>query len=197
MADMQRPNILFLTNDQHRFDAYGHLGTWGDLTTPTIDRLAAEGTTYRNAVATCPICVPNRFVWNHGLQPSQAAGGMLFNAADWPMVPTLPGALQKSGYRTALIGKLHSEHGDLDTDAHRENTHARGFEGVYEVGGRSIAFRRHCRWTRHLEARGLLERYRADIEDRTAHRCWNEPYRASVLPYDDQMDVFIRRDAEK
>ena len=83
--------ILFLTDDQHRFDAYGATGLWGDLTTPTYDRLRAEGTTATQALASCPICVPNRFSWCHGLLASQGAQGLLRNAAAWPMLPSLPG----------------------------------------------------------------------------------------------------------
>lgn len=188
---MSVKRILFLTDDQHRWDAFSH-HHWGSVSTPTVDRLAREGTTYTQAVATCPICVPNRFTWCHGLQPSQVAASLMNNAADWPMLPSLPGALQQHGFRTALIGKLHSFHGDFGSPEHQADTHARGFDDVVEVGGRSLTYRYDCNWTRHLAEHGLLDRYRQDLEDRNAHLCWAEPYRAGVVPYEHSMDVFIR-----
>lgn len=190
-----KPNILFLTNDQHRFDAYGFTGQWGKLHTPTIDRLRSEGVTYPNAVATCPICVPNRFVWCHGLQPSQGNVRLMRNAADWPMFPSLPGVLQEQGYHTSLVGKLHSFHGDYGSEEHKANTHARGFRDVHEVGGRSLSYGFECNYTRYLREQGLLDAYRSDLKDRNANLCWNEPYRPSVVPYEHHMDVYIRKHA--
>ena len=93
------------------------------------------------------------------------------------------------------LGNCTVFYGDFASAEHKADTHARGFDDVYEVGGRSLTYRHDCRWTRHLEAQGLLEAYRKDIEDRRAHLCWEEPYRPSLIPYEDQMDVFIRRDA--
>ena len=111
------------------------------------------------------------------------------------MFPSLAGVLREHGFRTALFGKSHSIHGDFSSVEQRQQMQERGYDDVYEVGGRSLAYRFPCRWTKHLEQRGLLQAYRKDLEERRAHLCWEEPYRQSIIPYDDQMDVFIRRDA--
>ncbi len=50
------PNILFITDDQHRWD-------WLEMTrqypvrSPNLARLACEGVWYRQTYSTCPICM--------------------------------------------------------------------------------------------------------------------------------------------
>ena len=56
---MSRPNFLFIITDQHRAD---HLGCYGNkiVKTPSIDRLAENGTRFENFYVATPICMPNR-----------------------------------------------------------------------------------------------------------------------------------------
>ena len=53
------PNILFITTDQQRRDT---LGCYGNplISTPNIDRLAAEGICLDRAYCESPICLPSR-----------------------------------------------------------------------------------------------------------------------------------------
>ena len=51
-------NILFLLTDQWPAEAFSFLGA--DIPTPNIDRLASEGTVFKNAFTTCPLCTPAR-----------------------------------------------------------------------------------------------------------------------------------------
>ena len=55
---MTRPNILFVTADQHRADCLGIEGR--KIKTPHLDQLAAEGTRFANAITPCVICQPAR-----------------------------------------------------------------------------------------------------------------------------------------
>ena len=55
---MTRPNILFITADQHRADCLGIEGR--KIKTPHLDQLAAEGTRFANAITPCVICQPAR-----------------------------------------------------------------------------------------------------------------------------------------
>jgi choline-sulfatase len=142
--------------------------------------------------------MPTRFTWLHGLYASQAAGTLLDNSGDWPTCyPTVAEALQQEGYRTALIGKLHSLGGlyHRDVAAHEGVTRRRGFHEAFEVCGKSLAYWYDCRWTRHLRARGLLERYRADVASRTVMIGGEERCEASFLAPEDHMDGFIARHA--
>ena len=191
------PNILFLTDDQHRWDWFGDTGTVPGLRTPHLDALRAGGTVFTNAWSNCPVCVPTRFSWYSGLHASQGRQGVMTNSADWPdHVPYLPQLLRAHGYRTALIGKLHHRDGrqvtrDLATPESVARAQARGFEHVWEVGGRSQAAFHDCAWTHHLRRHGLLDVYRRDLADRRADRCWNEPYRPSVLSAEHHVDTLI------
>jgi len=199
-----RPNILFLTDDQHRFDAYGSTGVFPTLETPSFDRLRHEGTVFSQMYASCPICVPARFTFHTGLYPSQGAAALLKNAISWPDRPTVMQALQRAGYHTSLVGKIHSHSNagselpaDLTDPAHVARAHALGYDDVFEVCGKSLAYTKDCRWTKHLESKGLLERYREDLVRRRSHRSWNEPYSPSLLPEEDHMDTFIADHAVK
>lgn len=192
-----RPNILFLTIDQHRWD-FVEGGVVSGLRTPTMARLREEGTTFMNAVSNCPICMPTRFTWMHGLYASQASAGLLENAADWPTgLPTLPGALREVGYHTSLVGKLHRHAGlaRRDVVADVAGTCALGFDDVMEVSGKSLALWYDCEWTRHLEARGERLAYVRDVTARGDELGGSKSGAASVLAEEDSMDAFIARHA--
>ena len=190
---MTRSNILLITDDQHRWDFYDNR-TVPSLRTPHLTRLMAEGATFTHAYSNCPICMPTRFTWCHGLYASQADARFARNAADWPTdLPTMPQSLQRAGYRTALIGKLHSVaglyHCDLLADK-LEETRARGFDHVVETSGKSLSNWFECAWTRRLAERGVLDAYRADIRDRGELTGGLGRCDASVLPREEHMDGF-------
>ncbi len=189
-----RPNILLITNDQHRFDFFGDTGRAPSLQTPALDQLRRDGAVLENMFSNCPICMPARFSWCHGLYPSQAARGLLRNNADWPTdLPTMPQALQRAGYHTAVIGKVHAHAGleHVDLVEREPELLARGYHEACEVSGKSLAYWRRCRWTDHLEQRGLLEAYREQLERRCVQLGGHERYEAGILEPDDFVDGFI------
>ena len=103
----KRPNIIFLMDDQHRWDALGRLDP--TMKTPTLDRLAKEGILFDQAVCQAPMCVPSRHSMMLGLYPHQL--GILSNGPglrdeQLPCDP-LPELLRKAGYQTAGFGKTH------------------------------------------------------------------------------------------
>ncbi len=189
-----RPHILLITDDQHRYDFYGHTGRAGPLHTPAFDRLAVEGTVLNRAYSNCPVCMPARFTWYHGLYASQAAHGLMRNCHTWPPgLHTMPRALQNAGYHTAVIGKVHA-HGPLDFVDLTEHEHAllaMGFDEACEASGKSLASWRDCRWTQHLASRGLLDAYRRDMVRRNDQLGGHERYEPSFLKTDDYIDGFI------
>jgi N-acetylglucosamine-6-sulfatase len=76
--------------------------------TPNIDRLAAEGVTFRNAFVTSPLCSPSRACFLTGQYAH--AHGITDNTDHSPAshrLQTFPRTLQASGYETAFIGKWH------------------------------------------------------------------------------------------
>ncbi len=103
-----RPNIIFLMDDQHRWDAIGRVDPV--IKTPALDRLAQEGIFFDQAVCQAPMCVPSRYSMMLGLYPHQL--GVLSNdgsnlADDQLPCDPLPEMLRKAGYQTAGFGKTH------------------------------------------------------------------------------------------
>ena len=102
-----KPNIIFLMDDQRRWDALGVVD--GATITPNLDRLAKNGVHYAQAVCQAPMCVPSRNSMMLGLYPNQI--GILRNQRGIPdnKLPAmpLPELFRKAGYQTAGFGKTH------------------------------------------------------------------------------------------
>ena len=162
-----RPHILFISDDQHRYDFLGLTGQY-PISTPNLDRLAAEGVWHRHAYSNCPLCIPARASMHTGLYGHQH--GLTTNRGDWPhYLPTLPQALQAQGYHTAAIGKLHAMEGvyeRLDLTTIPEEIKAYGYEDLHEVSGKQLAALLDCEWTHALRNRGLLDAYHDDLAAR-------------------------------
>lgn len=102
-----RSHVLFVTVDQWPARLLGIAGH-PDVETPTLDRIAKEGTRFTRAYAECPICIPARRSMMTGKSP-RGHGDRIFQPA-LPMpenTPTLAGCFRDAGYQTAAIGKLH------------------------------------------------------------------------------------------
>ena len=56
---MNKPNILFITTDQQRYDTI-HAHGYEFMHTPNLDRLAHEGCSYTHAFSPNPVCIPAR-----------------------------------------------------------------------------------------------------------------------------------------
>ena len=99
------PNIVFIMSDDHAFQAisaYGH-----ELNnTPNIDRIAQEGALFKKAFVTNSICAPSRAVMLTGKH--SFVNGKVDNMQDfnWDQ-DNFAKHLQKYGYQTAMIGKIH------------------------------------------------------------------------------------------
>jgi arylsulfatase A-like enzyme len=104
-----QPNILFILTDQMRSTAMGCAGVEA-IRTPNLDRLAAEGTRFTNAVANSPSCAPARGTLFTGLHT--LSHGVVNNELRVKNDgPTFAGALGKSGYQCGYIGKWHLDGG--------------------------------------------------------------------------------------
>jgi arylsulfatase A-like enzyme len=104
-APAERPNIIFLLTDDHRWDALGAMGN-KLIKTPHLDKLAAGGALFKNAYVTTSICCVSRasllsgqYMSRHGIED--------FNTSFKPeaLAQTYPMLLKKAGYHTGFVGK--------------------------------------------------------------------------------------------
>jgi N-acetylglucosamine-6-sulfatase len=107
VAAAEQPNVVVIVVDDMRFDDFA-AGGQDFVSTPNIDRLAAEGAMFTNAFTTSPLCSPARaslltgqYAHNHGIVDNTD------RAAQSHQLVTFPQAMQQGGYDTAFIGKWH------------------------------------------------------------------------------------------
>ena len=98
------PNILLITTDQQRADTVAALGNPA-IQTPTLDRLAREGTAFTRCYTPSPVCVPARHALATGLPPHNI--GCFDNRVDAMPYTSLMERLQVRGYQTHGVGKMH------------------------------------------------------------------------------------------
>lgn len=100
-----RPHVIYLLSDEHCGTAMSHAGD-PNVQTPVMDRLAAQGGSFANAYANCPICVPSRGTIFSGRHAHAGPVQGFFDVfkATAPSTATL---LQGAGYHTAYFGKWH------------------------------------------------------------------------------------------
>jgi arylsulfatase A-like enzyme len=107
-----RPNIVFILADDL---GYADVACYGrpDLSTPNIDRLAANGVRLLQAYANSAVCTATRaalitgryqYRYRIGLEEPLSTEGTVGLP---PEAPTIPALLRKAGYGTALVGKWH------------------------------------------------------------------------------------------
>jgi arylsulfatase A-like enzyme len=103
---MKQPNILFIMCDQMRHDAVGCNGN-PHVQTPNLNRLAASGVNFTNSFTPDPICVPARACLTTGCYPHKCTGTKKNSGEIKEGFPLLGDELNKRGYETYAIGKLH------------------------------------------------------------------------------------------
>ncbi len=116
-----RPNILWIGLDDARADVLGSYGAaWA--TTPNIDRLAAEGVRFHNAIVQNPVCIPSRNSMKTGYYPYEVGpvemgrtpevkGDYIDHERMSQLNETsLLDVWTNSGMKPMNLGKLHARH---------------------------------------------------------------------------------------
>ncbi|MEO3753522.1 arylsulfatase [Streptomyces sp. B6B3] len=126
------PNIVLIAADDL---GYGEVGAYGQrlISTPRLDRLAAEGTRFTQAYSAAAVCAPSRCSLLTGLHTGHAAvrenpfnGGPQgsLGASD----TTFAELLRDQGYGTACVGKWGFGPEDAEQPSH---PNARGFDEFF------------------------------------------------------------------
>lgn len=99
------PNVLIIMTDQHRRNYMGAAGS-SIVPTPNIDRIAASGVRFTNAICPYPVCAASRAALLTGLHSHTT--GVINNTdlLNWK-TPTVADHFARRGYHTGLIGKMH------------------------------------------------------------------------------------------
>lgn len=136
-----KPNLLLILSDDQGYADLSCIGT-PDVSTPNLDKLAANGIRMTNWYSNCPICSPSRVALMSGQYPINA--GMNVNIktgkhnTGLPLeTPTIADALKKLGYNTSIFGKWH-----LGANKDYWPT-KRGFEHWFGMKGGCIDFYSH------------------------------------------------------
>jgi len=104
-ATKDKPNIIFLLTDDHRWDALGAMGN-KIIQTPNLDKLAHEGSLFRNTFVTTAICCVSRASILTGQYESRHHINDFVTSFDSAALEnTYPILLKNAGYRIGFIGK--------------------------------------------------------------------------------------------
>ncbi len=104
----ERPNILWMFTDDHAYQALGaYGGRFESLNlTPNLDRLAREGMLFEKAYVANSICAPSRATLLTGKHSHK--NGKIDNETSFDhSQQQFQKILQKHGYQTAMVGKIH------------------------------------------------------------------------------------------
>ncbi|MEM7130220.1 MAG: sulfatase-like hydrolase/transferase [Chloroflexota bacterium] len=201
-----QPNILFIMDDQHRFDYLGCAGA-DFVRTPNIDALAARGTRFTHCTVNSPICAPSRIALASGLMAHRVApfdnDSYLSNR-----VPTYYQQLRDHGYRVGTVGKLDLGKPDKynGRNGDRPVAYSWGFTHPHETEGKMHAARfgePQGPYGFMLKERDLYKTFSDDYIERfvsgrggdSVHR-WIETHsHDSPLPTDAFEDIYIGQHA--
>jgi len=99
------PNVLVIMTDQHRHSLMTCAGS-DVVPTPNIDRIAARGVRFTNAVCPYPVCVASRMAMLTGNYAHTTGAINNTDRLDW-RYRTMAHHFAENGYLTGLVGKMH------------------------------------------------------------------------------------------
>ena len=136
MSTRNLPNILFILADDLGYGDVSCYNPESKVSTPHIDRLAAEGVFFTDAHSPSTVCTPSRYSILTGRMAVRTGFRGVFTGVGGPCLIedsrlTLPAMLKTKGYTTALFGKWHVGLSFLDEQGMPINEN--GFDPVQRV----------------------------------------------------------------
>ncbi len=185
-------SIVLVFCDQLRADAIG-------VSTPNIDRMAAQSVRYETCITNAPLCRPARI----SLLSGQPVGVHRFD--DNQRVPR-PGSLpshvaelRDSGYHTAVVGKTHLHAGIGHLDDHKSALEALGYREIVELPDAQLHQLRsaYSDWLTATTKPGEVDKHLRWKDFVEHHRPTSAPPDAAPwhLGTDDHLDSFCARRA--
>lgn len=195
----KKANLLIISFDQWR-------GDWGDVYKPVVDlpalqRLAKEGLTLRRCYTNSPQCVPARFSWITGLEPSQLGVTENIDISLPPDAPSKIRQLRKNGWETTIIGKTHWSSHFKSKDIRESSTliEQLGFKNIIEIPGPRALKNINCKLTDDWESEGWLSKQREDLKIRYGQHKTEEAWtsRETILPNHLYPDIWVSDRSEE
>jgi arylsulfatase A-like enzyme len=118
-ASAESPNLIYIISDQLRFDALSCMGN-KLISTPNMDRLAAEGVMFTRAYAQSPVSVPSRAsmltgnslcntgIWGNSYAYQNVTNSLLTGNEPIFSTKTYDEVLSEIGYACEYYGKWHT-----------------------------------------------------------------------------------------
>ncbi|MFW5894012.1 MAG: sulfatase [Verrucomicrobiota bacterium] len=159
----KKPNILWITTDQQRYDTLGCCGN-PFVNTPNLDRLAAEGVLFDNAFCQSTVCAPSRASFLTGRYPRTTRcrrNGQDIPADEVPVSKLFSNA----GYYCGLAGKLHlsaSHPGVAPTGEKRIDDGYDEFHWSHDPGRGWGEHNEYIRWLREHNKTGKGPQWKLD-----------------------------------
>ena len=169
-------NVVMIEADDLNAMALGYMGH-PVVKTPHLDRLAAQGTVFKNCIVQGTACAPSRnslitgrYPHNTGIYMNQSSAGLPENI--W----TFPAALKRAGVYTALYGKNHFRpFGINPRDSYQKQNQVirnqLGFDHAFSMGGKvAVSARKHPPekdpYSKYLHDKGLYDKLVAAYTNR-------------------------------
>jgi arylsulfatase A-like enzyme len=150
-AQTTKPNLLIIMTDQQRSSAMSCAGN-EILKTPNLDRLAAQGAMYRNAITPCPVCVPARtsILTGKSVQATGVSGNDAASDTVLDVGPSFDNLLAARGYKTEYYGKYHAPYKMASTYINKVPYAGKRVEGAPSHHAQFLAY-----LDKHVPARPL------------------------------------------